>query len=77
LGARFGVYFGVDGPIRNYRDAVHHQREKMLWFIRSAMAEGVYFHDYGGGACHHGFCSAMTLDDVREVLTRLDRALVR
>jgi hypothetical protein len=35
----------------------------------------VYFHDYGGAACHHGFCAAMTLADVDEVLRRLDDAL--
>ena len=28
LGARFGIYFGVPGPLRNYRDAVQHQRKR-------------------------------------------------
>jgi glutamate-1-semialdehyde 2,1-aminomutase len=74
LGARFGVYFGVDGPIRNYRDAVRHQRQTMLKFIADAIRHGVYFHDYGGAACHHGFCAAMTMDDVDEALRRLDAA---
>jgi glutamate-1-semialdehyde 2,1-aminomutase len=76
LGARFGVYFGLAAPPRNYRDAVLHQREHMLRFIQLAIANGVYFHDYGGAACHHGFCAAMTLEDVDEVLRRLDRAIV-
>lgn len=75
LGARFGIYFGVQGKLRSYRDAVKHQRETMLKFIRLAIKHGVYFHDYGGGACHHGFCAAMTLEDVDEVLERLDRAV--
>ncbi len=75
LGARFGIYFGVDGPIRNYRDIVGHQREQMLRFIRAAIGRGVYFHDYGGAACHHGFCAATTTADVDEVLQRLDGAL--
>jgi glutamate-1-semialdehyde 2,1-aminomutase len=75
LGARFGIYFGVDGPVRNYRDAVKHQRETMLRFIAVAIAHGVYFHDYGGAACHHGFCAAMSLTDVDETLERLDTAL--
>jgi glutamate-1-semialdehyde 2,1-aminomutase len=75
LGARFGVYFGIKGQAHNYRDAVLHQREQMLRFIRAAIQHGVYFHDYGGAACHHGFCAAMTMDDVTEVLKRLDRAL--
>ena len=75
LGARFGVYFGVAGPVRNYRDAVTHQRATMLRFIAAAIRHGVYFHDYGGAACHHGFCAAMTMKDVDEALSRLDGAV--
>ncbi len=75
LGARFGIYFGLKEPVRNYRDAVRHQRETMLRFIKLAIDNGVYFHDYGGAACHHGFCAAMTHADVDETLIRLDRAI--
>lgn len=75
LGARFGVYFGDVGELRNYRDAVKHQREQMLRFIASAIRNGVYFHDYGGAACHHGFCAAMTQNDAQEALNRLDKAV--
>ena len=75
LGARFGIYFGMTGPIRSYRDAVKHHREQMLRFIAAAARHGVYFHDYGGAACHHGFCAAMTLADTEEVLNRLEYAV--
>ena len=75
LGARFGVYFGLEDQPRSYRDAVRHQRERMLKFVASAIRNGVYFHDYGGAACHHGFCHAMTLTDADEALRRLDRAV--
>jgi glutamate-1-semialdehyde 2,1-aminomutase len=75
LGARFGIYFGITNPVTNYRDAVKHQREQMLRFIRAAIEHGVYFHDYGGAACHHGFCAAMALADVDEALSRLDQAV--
>jgi len=54
---------------------VQHRRDQMLRFIKAAIDEGVYFHDYGGGACHHDFCAAMTLQDVDEVLEKLDRAV--
>ena len=47
LGARFGIYFGVEGPLVNYRDAVGHQRETMLRFIAATIDEGVYFRDTG------------------------------
>ncbi len=75
LGARFGVYFGLEGRPRDYRDAVHHQRDQMLRFIAAAIRHGVYFHDYGGAACHHGFCAAMTLGDVDDALNRLEDAV--
>ena len=75
LGARFGIYFGIDEEVRNYQDAQRHDRKQMLKFIASAIREGVYFHDYGGNACHHGFCHAMTVEDADNVLQRLDRAL--
>jgi glutamate-1-semialdehyde 2,1-aminomutase len=77
VGARFGIYFGDVGELGSYRDAVRHDKSLMLRFIRAAIEEGVYFHDYGGGACHHGFCAAMTLADVDEALARLDRAMGR
>src|SRR5262249_17403226 len=75
LGARFGIYFGVEGTPRDYRDAVKHQRETMLRLIAAATKTGVYFHGYGGGACHHGFGAAMTLADADEALDRLDKAV--
>ncbi len=75
LGARFGIYFGVAGPVCSYRDATVHQRETMLRFIAAAIRHGVYFHDYGGAACHHGFCAALTMADVEEALSRLDDAV--
>jgi glutamate-1-semialdehyde 2,1-aminomutase len=74
LGARFGIYFGIADEVRNYRDALRHQREQMLRFVALAIRNGVYFHDYGGAACHHGFCAAMQPRDVEETLERLDRA---
>lgn len=77
LGARFGIYFGLASTPTCYRDVVTHQRDQMLRFVRSAIHHGVYFHDYGGTACHHGFCAAMTHAYVAEVLNRLDTALDR
>ncbi|MGH7138763.1 MAG: aspartate aminotransferase family protein [Pirellulales bacterium] len=74
LGARFGIYFGVERA-ETYRDLLPHRRDLMLRFVAAAIAEGVYFHDYGGAACHHGFCAAMTLDDADEALRRLDLAV--
>lgn len=76
LGARFGIYFGIDSEVRDYADAQKHDKSMMLRFIAAAIEQGVYFHDYGGVACHHGFCAAMTTDDVDEALKRLDAAVI-
>jgi glutamate-1-semialdehyde 2,1-aminomutase len=75
LGARFGIYFGVRDPVCSYRDAIKHHREQMLRFVAAAIRHGVYFHDYGGAPCHHGFCAAMTPADVDETLARLNHAV--
>lgn len=77
LGARFGIYFGITDEVRDYAAARRHDRPSMLRFIAAAHREGVYFHDYGGNACHHGFCAAMTRQDADEALARLDRAVAR
>jgi len=75
LGARFGIYFHVDRQVTDYRGTLEHSRAMMLKFVKAAIERGVYFHDYGGAACHHGFCAAMTADDVSDVLNRLDDAV--
>jgi hypothetical protein len=50
-------------------------RDQMLRLIADSITNGVYFHDYGGVACHHGFCAALTLEDVDEILQRLNKAV--
>jgi len=75
LGARFGIYMGIVDDVRDYADARRHDREMMLRFIAETNVEGVYFHDYGGVAVHHGFCAAMREEDAREAVERIDRAV--
>ena len=77
LGAQFGIYFGIADEVQNYRDALKHDRAMMLRFVAAAIDEGVYFHDYGGAACHHGFCAATTEADVDDALDRLDNTIGR
>jgi glutamate-1-semialdehyde 2,1-aminomutase len=76
LGARFGLYFGLppDEVVADYAQAQRHDRAQLMRFYSAAIKHGVYFHDYGGAPCHHGFCAAMTAADVDEVLDRLGRA---
>jgi glutamate-1-semialdehyde 2,1-aminomutase len=76
LGARFGMYFGLapDQPVTSYAEAQRHDKALLMRFYAAANRHGVYFHDYGGAPCHHGFCAAMQPADVDEALERLDRA---
>lgn len=73
-GARFGVIVGLDRPPIDYRDALEHRKDLWLAFIRAAFDRGVYFHDYGGGPCHHGFSVAHSQDDVDRVLQVMDES---
>jgi glutamate-1-semialdehyde 2,1-aminomutase len=79
LGARFGIYFGIapDLEVLDYAAAQQHDRATLLHFYKLAIEHGVYFHDYGGAPCHHGFCAAMTMEDVDETLARIDRAVAK
>ena len=75
LGARFGIFFGIEGEVTNYRQSERHDRGMMLRFIREAAERGVYFHDYGGIAVHHGFSSAHTAEDIDRALEGIEGAL--
>jgi glutamate-1-semialdehyde 2,1-aminomutase len=74
-GARFGLLMGLEREPVNYGDALAHQKDLMLAFVRESAARGVYFHDYGGGPCHHGFSAAHTEADLDQVLDVVEEAL--
>jgi glutamate-1-semialdehyde 2,1-aminomutase len=74
-GSRFGLTFGTREPVKCYRDSLCHRREDMLEFCRQTTARGVYFHDYGGGPCHHGFSSVHTTADIDRVLQVVEDSL--
>ena len=73
-GARFGVMIGLEHPPVDYRDALLHRKDLWLAFIRHAFERGVYFHDYGGGPCHHGFSLAHSRDDIDQILQVMDES---
>ncbi len=74
-GSRFGIIFGTREPVTNYRQSLCHKPETMLEFCRQTTARGVYFHDYGGGACHHGYSLAHTPDEIDTVLGVVEDSL--
>lgn len=74
-GARFGLLLGLEREPLDYSDALEHRVDLMLTFVRESAARGVYFHDYGGGPCHHGFSTAHTEADLDQVLEVMEDVL--
>jgi len=71
LGPRFGLYFGVQEAVTNYRQAAQKNRAMELTFIKGCIERGVYFHP----SPHHGFSAAHTEADMDRVLAAAERAL--
>jgi glutamate-1-semialdehyde 2,1-aminomutase len=74
IGARFGIYFGVTEPVRNYRQIIRVNREMEARFILGCVKRGLYFHDYGH-TMHHGYSSQHTMADIDETLNIIEDTL--
>jgi len=74
-GARFDILLGRKTPAVRYEDIFCHDKSLMLEIDRGCYERGVYFHDYGGAAAHHGYSSQHSLADIGEVLNVLDAVL--
>jgi len=74
-GSRFGIIFGTREPVTNYQQALVHDPETMLEFCRQTTKRGVYFHDYGGSPCHHGYSLAHSLKDIHQALSAIEDSL--
>jgi glutamate-1-semialdehyde 2,1-aminomutase len=71
VGPRFGVYFGIDAPVVNYRDSARQNTAQLLTFVRGCIKRGVYFHV----SAHHGFSAAHTEADLDRALEAIEGAL--
>lgn len=76
-GARFGLLMGLDEEPIDYRDTLQHRSDLMLDFVRETAKQGVYFHDYNGNPCHHGFSWAHSMEDIERVLEAMENAFMR
>jgi glutamate-1-semialdehyde 2,1-aminomutase len=76
-GSRFGITFGTREKVTNYRQSLCHTKERMLKFCLEATHRGVYFHDYGGAACHHGYSLAHSSEDIARVLQVVEDSLAQ
>jgi glutamate-1-semialdehyde 2,1-aminomutase len=72
LGCRFGVFFGVEKPVRCYRDAA--ARDVQMWhrFVRGCVERGIYFQTIGHAVGHHGISAAHTAADIDWALNRME-----
>lgn len=72
LGCRFGMFFGIEKPVRNYRDAA--ARNVDLWhrFVRGCFAHGIYFQSIGHAIGHSGISAAHTAEDIDWALNRME-----
>jgi len=76
LGARFGLYFGVDADeeVWEYNQVAGHDARMLVRLIGLCLERGLYFHGYEMALGHHGFSTAHTLTDVDWTLDRIDDA---
>ena len=72
LGCRFGLFFGLEKPVRCYKDAA--ARDVQLWhrFVRGCVERGIYFQSIGHAIGHHGISAAHTAADIDWALTCLE-----
>lgn len=76
LGARFGMYFGLDPEVevKHYHVAASHDHGMLSRFVSSCFEHGVYFHSYDMALGHHGFGAAHTPAVMDEALARIEAA---
>ena len=71
VGNRFGMFFGVDEPVWEYRQAVEVDKELELRFYTATFDHGVYFmHSW-----HHGFSWAHTAHDIDTALEGVEASI--
>jgi glutamate-1-semialdehyde 2,1-aminomutase len=71
VGPRFGLYFGLDGAVTNYRQAAAQDRELLRRFVAGCIERGVYVHM----ATHHGFSAAHDEAAIDRALAGIEGAL--
>jgi glutamate-1-semialdehyde 2,1-aminomutase len=74
LGARFGLYFGLEKPLFDYREvAAQYNRKAGRRFYELVSKTGLYFHDFGDGLTpmHAGITAVHTKEILDESLDRL------
>ncbi|MBO5150018.1 MAG: aminotransferase class III-fold pyridoxal phosphate-dependent enzyme, partial [Anaerotignum sp.] len=82
VGARFGIYFGVEDPEDDYNWRTVKQKFDMEFnnkFLTECLKEGIYFHNYGTSPvpAHNGFGIQHTMEDIEYTLDKIDQIFAR
>ncbi len=82
IGARFGIYFGVEDPEDDYnwRTVKSKYRSDLSnLFIREMIEEGIYFHDYGLSPvpAHNGFGITHSDEDIAITLEKMNKVFYK
>jgi glutamate-1-semialdehyde 2,1-aminomutase len=77
VGARFGIYFGVEDPEDDYnfrKVAEQIDKATLKKFIHECLPAGLFFHDTAGpvSPAHYGVTSQHTLEDINITLDKMD-----
>jgi glutamate-1-semialdehyde 2,1-aminomutase len=71
VGNRFGMFFGTDEPVREYRQAAMIDPELEFRFYKATFSHGVYFmHSW-----HHGYSWAHTEKDIDDALEGIEASI--
>ena len=78
MGARFGIYFGVENPEDDFNWRTTQQSYNVPMaraFVKKALENGMYFVDPGNGPVppHCGFSTQHSDEDISEALNRMDK----
>jgi glutamate-1-semialdehyde 2,1-aminomutase len=78
MGARFGIYFGMENPEDDYdfrKVAQKYDREMYKKFVAECLPAGLFFHDTSGAVspAHYGFTIQHTLKDIEITLDKIDK----
>jgi len=76
VGDRFGIYFGLETPPRNYYEVGQYDSEMTSDFAREMFSRGVYMLDaHGPKPVHHGLSSAHSDRDIDTFLDAAEESL--
>jgi len=71
VGPRFGIHFGLEQPVTNYRRAATQDRQALLQFIVGCVKRGLYVHV----SPHRSFSAVHTQADLDRALNAIKGAL--